>query len=124
MKKINFAGGEPFLQKKFLGELLKYCKQSLHVEICSVITNGSIIHNDWRWFKKYGQYLDVFAISCDSFQDDINQKIGRFNNSKGHQTNIVQNCANVCKQYGIPFKLNTVVNAYNWNEDMNQHIKV
>jgi radical S-adenosyl methionine domain-containing protein 2 len=25
----------------------------------------------------------------------------------------------LCDQYGIKFKLNSVINAYNWKEDMN-----
>jgi sulfatase maturation enzyme AslB (radical SAM superfamily) len=32
MKKINFAGGEPFLFPVFLGELVKYSKESLKLE--------------------------------------------------------------------------------------------
>lgn len=124
LKKINFAGGEPFLKKKFLGELLKYCKETLKIEITSVVTNGSVIHNNHRWFKKYGKYLDVFAISCDSFKDDINKQIGRFNKSKANQTEIVHNCANLCKEFNVDFKLNTVVNSFNWNENMVHHIQV
>lgn len=27
VKKINFAGGEPFLFPKFLGALVQYCKE-------------------------------------------------------------------------------------------------
>jgi radical S-adenosyl methionine domain-containing protein 2 len=27
MKKVNFAGGEPFLFPKFLGEMVQYCKE-------------------------------------------------------------------------------------------------
>lgn len=124
LKKINFAGGEPFLQMKFLGQLLKYCKEELHIETTSVVTNGSIIHNKPRWFKQYAKYLDVFAISCDSFRDNVNRNIGRFNKSKSNQTEVVESCAKMCAEYNIPFKINTVVNAYNWDEKMVSHIQV
>lgn len=126
LAKINFAGGEPFYVKrgKYVGELLKYCKEELKIEICSVVTNGSIIHDKPRWFKTYGQYLDVFAVSCDSFVNDVNKKIGRFNPSKPNQSQIIQNCADLCVQYNISFKINTVVNTCNWNENMLEHIQV
>jgi len=28
MKKLNFAGGEPFLYPEFLGKLVQFCKQA------------------------------------------------------------------------------------------------
>ena len=37
MKKLNFAGGEPFLQPEFVGELMKYCKEVLRLESVSVV---------------------------------------------------------------------------------------
>ena len=45
MKKINFAGGEPFLIKKgkYLGELVKFCKEDLCLESVSIVTNGSMV---------------------------------------------------------------------------------
>ena len=43
MKKINFAGGEPFLIKRgeYLGELVRFCKEDLEVESVTIVTNGS-----------------------------------------------------------------------------------
>ena len=41
MKKVNFAGGEPFMQAEFLGELVQYCKETLKLESVSIVTNGS-----------------------------------------------------------------------------------
>ena len=43
MRKLNFAGGEPFLYPKFIGELAKYCKDDLHIESVSIVTNGSLV---------------------------------------------------------------------------------
>src|SRR5690554_1460367 len=39
MRKINFAGGEPFLKPKFLGELVQFCKEVLRVESVSIVSN-------------------------------------------------------------------------------------
>jgi sulfatase maturation enzyme AslB (radical SAM superfamily) len=43
MRKLNFAGGEPFLYPKFIGEVAKYCKDDLHIESVSIVTNGSLV---------------------------------------------------------------------------------
>ena len=49
MKKINFAGGEPFIPDSghFLGHLVRYCKEELHLESVSIISNGSKITEEW-----------------------------------------------------------------------------
>ena len=59
MRKINFAGGEPFLRPKFLGNLVRYCKKELGINT-SIITNGSRVTEDW--FRKYGEYLDILGV--------------------------------------------------------------
>lgn len=104
MKKLNFAGGEPFLYPKFLGELVKYSKQSLKLESVSIISNGSRIKESW--FDKYAQYLDILGISCDSFDESINTKIGR---GKGEHIKNIFKIRDLCYVYNIKFKLNTVV---------------
>ena len=54
MEKINFSGGEPFLKQKgrYLGELVRYCKQDLHLPSVTIVSNGSLITEDW--FQEYG----------------------------------------------------------------------
>jgi radical S-adenosyl methionine domain-containing protein 2 len=49
MKKINFAGGEPFIVDKgnYLGELVEFCKKELNIESTSIITNGSRVTEEW-----------------------------------------------------------------------------
>lgn len=75
MKKINMAGGEPFLYPGHLGEICKYCKEVLKLESVSIVTNGSKVRK--QFFRKYGQYVDILAVSVDSFDEEINVKIGR-----------------------------------------------
>ncbi|ELR04217.1 hypothetical protein VC83_07994 [Pseudogymnoascus destructans] len=43
MKKLNFAGGEPFLYPTFLRELLRYGKGELGIESISIVFNSSNI---------------------------------------------------------------------------------
>jgi len=118
MKKINFAGGEPFLRANFLGELVKYCKEELKIQSVSIVSNGSKIKENW--FQKYAKYLDILAISCDSFDEETNKKIGR---GSGSHLQTLKQARQWCQEYKVKFKLNTVVCSYNWQEDMNQHIQ-
>ena len=121
MKKINISGGEPFLQAKYLGEIIRYCKADLRVESTGIICNGSKVTE--KWLDEYGPYLDMMGVSCDSFDDDTNLSIGRSENGKGIHKNKVLQVADWCRDRGIMFKLNTVVNRYNVNEDMNYEIE-
>lgn len=150
MEKINFSGGEPFLHEKgdFLGELVQFCKEDLQLPSVSIVSNGSMIKE--RWFQKYGKtlhsvfcrskggtkmvfgtsktlfcpsgdYLDILAISCDSFCEDTNQLIGRAQGRKSHIENLYK-IRHWCRQYRVAFKINTVVNTFNVDEDMQENI--
>ena len=117
MKKLNLSGGEPFLYPKLVGQMIEYCKQELNLESVSIVSNGSKIKENF--FEKYGKYLDILAVSCDSFDENTNLVIGR---GKGEHITQLENVSKWCKKYNVMFKLNTVVNKYNFNEDMNQEI--
>ncbi|KAI5476792.1 hypothetical protein MNV49_007307 [Pseudohyphozyma bogoriensis] len=82
MKKVNFAGGEPFLYDKLLGDMAKYCKEELGLKV-TVITNGSRTRE--KWLSEYGRYFDMIGVSCDSFDEDTNIKIGRSERQKVFQ---------------------------------------
>jgi len=121
MEKVNFAGGEPFLKAKFLGMLVQYCKETLKLNV-SIVSNSSKITE--KWFETYGQYLDILAVSCDSFDEKTNERIGRIDqNGKGNHIKSIKNAKELCEKYGVKFKLNSVVNAFNCNEDMNVFIE-
>lgn len=134
MKKINFAGGEPFLYPKQLGpssrerpslcpqgavanpstgELVTFCKRALELESVSIVSNGSLIRKSW--LEKHAKDVDILAVSCDSFDEQTNVKIGR-----GSGDNVAQlfRLRGWCAEHGIMFKLNTVVCRYNFDEDM------
>ena len=118
-RKLNIAGGEPFIYPRYLGELIKQCKENIKIEKISVITNGSLVKKDF--FEKFGKYIDVFGVSCDSFDKETNIRIGR--GKKGENVQKLFKIRELCKQYGIKFKLNTVVCNYNKDENMVENIK-
>jgi len=112
MLKINFAGGEPFLYKKYLAELLVFCRETLKLESISIISNGSFV--DEKFLAKYADYIDILGISCDSFNEATNVAIGRTDSGKP-MNNVPQlfRIAEWCRKYDIKFKLNTVVCSLN-----------
>ncbi|NXP37315.1 RSAD2 protein, partial [Leiothrix lutea] len=122
MEKINFSGGEPFIQDRgeFVGELVQFCKQELELPSVSIVSNGSLIRK--QWFQKYGEYLDILAISCDSFDEDVNVLIGRGQGKKNHVENL-HKLRQWCREYAVAFKINSVINRFNVEEDMNEQIK-
>lgn len=96
---------------------MKYCKEKLKLESVSIISNGSLIRE--KWLKKYGEYLDILGISCDSFIESVNVKIGR---GVGRHIENIFKVRQLCYDYNIKFKLNTVVCRYNFMEDMNESV--
>ncbi|KAK7910766.1 hypothetical protein PG985_013247 [Apiospora marii] len=113
MRKINFAGGEPFLYPKKLAMLCRFCKETLGLESVSIITNGTKVTRDW--LRQHGKWVDMLGVSCDSFDEQTNVAIGR-----GTGDNVAQlfRIRGWCRELGILFKLNTVVCTHNWQEDM------
>ncbi|PNI72864.1 RSAD2 isoform 1 [Pan troglodytes] len=122
MEKINFSGGEPFLPDRgeYLGKLVRFCKVELRLPSVSIVSNGSLIRE--RWFQNYGEYLDILAISCDSFDEEVNVLIGRGQGKKNHVENL-QKLRRWCRDYRVAFKINSVINRFNVEEDMTEQIK-
>ncbi|KAF2670163.1 radical SAM enzyme [Microthyrium microscopicum] len=118
MLKLNFAGGEPFLYPKTLSAMCRYAKDVLNLESVSIVSNGSKITE--RWIRENAKYVDIIAVSCDSFNPETNIAIGR--GTSGENVTFLRRVASWCAQYGIKFKMNTVVCSLNWDEDMANHI--
>lgn len=117
MRKMNFSGGEPFLQPRELGQLCQFCKEDLQLENVSIVSNGSKITKEW--LRKFGQYVDILAISCDSFIEEKNVQIGR---GKGMHVKQLKQVRAWCDQYNVSFKVNSVICTYNVDEDMHDAI--
>lgn len=66
--------------------------------------------------------MDILAISCDSFDEEVNVLIGRGQGKKNHVENL-QKLRKWCKDYRVAFKINSVINRFNVDEDMNEQIK-
>ncbi|KAL2215728.1 hypothetical protein M432DRAFT_552710, partial [Thermoascus aurantiacus ATCC 26904] len=118
MKKINFAGGERLLYPQLLAKLVAFCKEDLRLESVSIVTNGSKLTE--KFMARAAKYIDIIAVSCDSFDEKVNIQIGR---GRGAHLAQVQEVARLCRKYGVKFKINTVVNRYNVHEDMNEQIQ-
>lgn len=118
--KINFAGGEPLLNKN-VGEYIKFSKE-LGLKT-SIISNASRMTNSW--LMNYGRYLDQIGISCDSLDNQTNTKIGR---GFGNHVEITEralsriNKMNEDLDLNIYTKLNTVILRDNYHEDWNDFI--
>ncbi|GLV31340.1 hypothetical protein CBL_11071 [Carabus blaptoides fortunei] len=121
MEKINFSGGEPFIHNRgrYLGELVRFCKRELQLSSVSIVSNGSLIRESW--FTEFADDLDILAVSCDSFNEDTNKAIGRGSGRKNHVEKLMK-IHSWCEQYNVLFKINTVVNTYNFDENMTEEI--
>lgn len=120
-QKINFAGGEPFLNPQLLGELCQYAHQECNMAV-SIISNGSLIKPDWM--EQYGEYVDILGVSVDSFNPETNALIGRGtgDTTKNQHVSRVLKVRDMCAKHGILFKMNTVVCSLNHDEDMNEYV--
>ncbi|EKD20856.1 uncharacterized protein L3040_000960 [Drepanopeziza brunnea f. sp. 'multigermtubi'] len=124
MEKVNFAGGEPFLYPKYLGELCRYCKEDLKLPSVSIVSNGTKVTE--KWLREFGPFVDILAISCDSINPETNAAIGRADRGSGKPFDNVGKLFEIrdwCMLYGVRFKLNTVVCSLNWNEDMSEMVE-
>ncbi|KAH8826244.1 hypothetical protein DL96DRAFT_1607554 [Flagelloscypha sp. PMI_526] len=121
MRKLNISGGEPFLQPKFIGEIFKFCKEELRLESCTVVNNGSKVTE--AWLDKYGQYLDIMALSVDSFDAETNIQLGRADKTGNIHARRIFQVAEWCRVRGIKVKLNSVITKLNWEEDMHARIE-
>lgn len=118
MKKINFGGGEPFSHPVLLRRMLKFCKEDLALESVSIVTNGSKLTD--TFMSANAKYIDIIAVSVDSFDERTNVQIGR---GAGNHLQNVTKVANLCRKYQVMFKVNTVVNRYNLAENINAQIQ-
>ena len=69
--------------------------------------------------------MDILAISCDSFQSETNELIGRHGNKSKRQdgNEHLESLERWCRDYRVAFKINSVVNRHNVDEDMNRQIQ-
>ncbi|KAH7166655.1 hypothetical protein DER46DRAFT_262461 [Fusarium sp. MPI-SDFR-AT-0072] len=116
MRKLNIAGGEPLLYPRLLIELLQFGKEQLGLESISIVSNGSGLQrngcvrivNGWTFLQSHAIRL-------------IPSRTRRLDGAKMEKFDPA--LPQWCKDYWIKFKLNTVINIHNWNEDMSAEIE-
>lgn len=115
--KINFTGREPTLVKH-LPDLVKYAK-SLGFKT-GMITNASLLSSSY--LNLFINHLDNLIISIDSFQEETNLLIGRFDKNGMVSFEEQLRIAEFCHQNHIGFKINTVANRFNILETLTDKI--
>jgi radical S-adenosyl methionine domain-containing protein 2 len=114
--RINFAGGEPFLEKS-LGQAIAFA-YDLGLRP-SFISNGSLLTNDF--IMEFGPMISVAGFSVDSFDDEQNRRIGRRDN-RGAQVSY-ERMTEIFKAFrqvspNTLLKMNTVVCRENVGDDL------
>lgn len=113
VQKITFAGSEPMLYK-YLQQVI--CEAKALGLTTSIITNGSLLTD--KWLNDMMNWLDWVGVSIDSLNRNTQYQIGRIAHKEIDYSKLVESIRNC----GYKLKINTVVNAYNWQEDMNSFI--
>ncbi len=114
-EKINFAGGEPTMHPE-IGPLVAEARRLGFV--VSIITNGFRLD---RLLDRQASDLDWVGLSVDSADEDIQAALGRGDGT--HASRSLELAARV-RRAGLRLKLNTVVTALNWREDMRAYVRV
>jgi radical S-adenosyl methionine domain-containing protein 2 len=121
--RLNLAGGEPLLYPDEVLRVIEIARQ-LGFKT-SIITNGSCSCLDESLMQALAPSLSVLGISLDSVEVMANHNIGRADRH-GRVINIGRLIETVAAgrrlNPSLQLKINTVVNAINWREDMGQVI--
>lgn len=112
--KVTFVGGEPTLHPH-LAELVRHA-HGLGLTTC-VVTNGARLP---KLLDDCDSQLDWVGLSVDSGLESVQAQLGR-----GAGDHIAKSIAHAdeLRRRGIRVKLNTVVTALNWQEDMSELVR-
>lgn len=111
VEKLTFVGGEPTLCP-YLPSLLRLARELGLVT--ALVTNGRLLH---RVLDTSSDCLDWVGLSVDSGNEEVQAALGR-----GRGGHVARSIAYFRRlhQLRIRVKLNTVVTALNWQEDMRE----
>lgn len=113
-EKVNFAGGEPTLYP-YLGRVLSECRRLGLVT--SIITNGARLP---QLLEPHRTDLDWVGLSVDSAREHVQAALGR---GRGDHVRRSVALFEMLRARGLRAKLNTVVTALNWKEDMSFFVR-
>ena len=116
-EKINFAGGEPLLCP-WLPELIQVAK--VYGMTTSVVTNGTRITR--QWLDSVERSLDWIAISIDTLDPERLKRIGRVASGGPLSRQALLVAIEDIRRRGIRFKINTVVTAETWDDELGSFI--
>lgn len=114
LEKLTFVGGEPTLHPA-LPRLLEAAHA--HGVVTCVVTNGARLAS---LLDSSAAHLDWVGLSIDSAREEVQQALGR---GKGDYVSRSVRLLKRAKALGIGTKLNTVVTALTWDEDMSSLIR-
>jgi len=115
--RLNLAGGEPLLYQQKVIEAIKAARQIGFT--VSIITNGSRM--DKALAEEMAPHLSVLGVSLDSANEQTNAAIGRVDRHAGLPSLAELGSAIALAKSvnsALKVKLNTVVNALNWHQDL------
>ena len=117
---INIAGGEPLLFPK-IDKVIEHIK-NVNLK-CSIITNGQLL--DENFLKKKMKNLTTIGLSIHSFNNKTNLLMGCCTNEGKSLTSdkLISLCNFIKTNSKCKIKINTVVNQFNKNENMNNILK-
>ena len=118
--RINFAGGEPFLETKLKHAIEMAFEFGLNP---SFISNGSLVTDDF--IRELGPLISVAGFSVDSFDAKRNNEIGRRDNKKEQVSfERMMQIFDLFREFApqAQLKINTVVCRENINEDLSARL--
>jgi radical S-adenosyl methionine domain-containing protein 2 len=113
-EKLNFAGGEPTLHPHIGALLAESRRLGL---VTSIISNGARLS---QLLAAHAADLDWVGLSVDSADESVQSALGR--GTGGHVARSLV-LADEIRARGLRLKLNSVVTALNWREDMSAFIR-
>lgn len=113
-EKITFVGGEPTLHPH-LGVMLRHA-HGLGFTTC-VVSNGARVS---ALLDAHADVLHWLGLSVDSAVEAVETRLGR---GRGQHVARAVALADRARALGIRLKLNTVVTALNWEEDMSALVR-
>jgi radical S-adenosyl methionine domain-containing protein 2 len=120
--RLNLAGGEPLLYHKQASQIISDAKK-MGFSV-STITNGSCLTEEL--VTQLAPQLSMLGLSIDSSSSMTNQKIGRADHGAvipiTELVKLIQLAQTLNPE--LDLKVNTVVNAMNWQEDLTPLIQL
>lgn len=117
IEKITFVGGEPLLCP-WLDDLLASAKSFGLTTM--VVTNGSRLTE--AWMQRNGHLVNWLSVSIDSLVPETNRRIGRVASGRPFGDSDYRTMMGRIAKHNCLLKINTVVSAYNCDEDFNEFI--